>query len=653
MKNKHNAVISVLICLVLIASIFTACSKKGDEASSTTLKPNETWIEGIKVTYPNVQITGVELAEIVAGALGDEFSDFNDDSLGTLTPEQLDQVIDYAEQNGYIVETDANGNIIIKKPDIPTTELSSEEYNDLYEQASVSDPANLTPEEEERLSEVIQENDYEVVTNEAGSTQVVRPNPTREAVTYTVVHTRPAQQGGTNAVENIQRETLPPPTQATSPMGSTVAQAKLALPGWLETYGDAYHHNFVSNAVTDDGGVVTVGVSYSPAEDGSGAGYGAVIAKFDDEGNLDWDKKLQGNNQISFEDVAVLTDGSIIVVGYTSATDVADDATYVCKGTLEGIIIKYSKDGSRQWIKMIGGSGDEMIYSVAATPDGGFVLGGKANSIDGTLANVGTQKIKAFTTKCTKDGAFQWHAVLSGTKHSSVESISVAPNGTIYTAINCVTGDGEYAAIEGTKTGLTTTVVSKIKTDGTIEWSRCLHGSGKTEMFGLAASNNGVAVAGHYSSTSAGNIGTFSDLRNGGNAGTVDGVVLSLDASGNQKWITPLVGFQNDFISDIVAIPGGYAVSGYSNSSNRDFAFLSGSNDFDSFIYTFSNYGDIRTHSSYGGTANDNARAICASGKTLYISGMTNSADGVFADCSIKGSDDKGAGVVYQFKLEY
>ena len=173
MENKHNAVISVLICLVLIASIFTACSKKGDEASSTTLKPNDTWIEGIKVTYPNVQITGVELAEIVAGALGDEFSDFNDDSLGTLTPEQLDQVIDYAEQNGYIVETDANGNIIIKKPDIPTTELSSEEYNDLYEQASVSDPANLTPEEEERLSEVIQENDYEVVTNEAGSTQVV------------------------------------------------------------------------------------------------------------------------------------------------------------------------------------------------------------------------------------------------------------------------------------------------------------------------------------------------------------------------------------------------------------------------------------------------------------------------------------------------
>lgn len=668
MKKKHNAVISVLICLVLVVSVFTACSKKDDEAKTTTFKANETWIEGIKVTYPQVQITGVELAEIVSGALGEEFSDFNDDNLGTLTPEQVDKVIDYAQNNGYIVEEDEDGNIVIKKDEIPTKPLSKEELTALYSEASVSDPANLTPEEITRISQIADEKDYDIITNASGVTEIVKPDPTREPVTVTVVHTIPATNAGNNgggngggnngggnnnAVGNIHRETLPPPTYATSPMGTTIAQAKVAYPGWLKTYGDDYHHNLVSNATTDDGGVVSVGVSYSPEEEGGAANYGAVVVKYDKDGNFKWDKKLQGNKMVSFEDVAVLSDGSIVVVGYTGATDIADDATYVCKGSLEGIIIKYNKDGTKQWTKMIGGSGDEMIYAVEATSDGGFIVGGKSNSLDGTLKDLGTQKIKAFTAKCDKDGKILWTNVLSGTKHSSVENISVADNGTIYTVINCITGDGEYAAITGTETGRTTTVVSKLNADGTTAWSKALYGSGKTEMFGLVAKNDGCVVAGYYSSTSAGNQGTFSEIHNGGNAGTVDGVILKLDASGKQKWITPLVGFQNDFVSDIVEIPGGYAVCGYSNSSNRDFAFLSGGNDFDSFIYTLSNYGDLKTRSSFGGTSNDNARAICANGKTLYLSGMTNSADGPFAECSVKGSDNKGAGVIYEFELTY
>lgn len=651
MKNKHNAVISVLICLVLVVSIFTACSKKGDD-SATTLKPNETWIEGVKVTYPRVQITGVELAEIVSGALGDEYKDFNDDNLGSLSKEEIDKVIDYAQNNGYIVETDEDGNVVIKKEEIPTTQISKEELDALYSEAGVSDPNNLTPEEITKVSQIAGDKGYDIITNNSGATQVVKPNPTKEAVTYTVVHTRPANNNP-NGIENIHRVTITAPTHATSPMGTTIAQAKVAYPGWLKTYGNEYHHNFVSNAVTDDGGVVSVGVSYSPAEDGGAASYGAVIAKHDKSGNLKWDKILQGDKIVSFEDVAILKDGSIIVVGYTSATNIADDATYPCKGSIEGIIIKYGKDGTKKWLKMLGGSGDDMIYAVEPTSDGGFVVGGKSNSLDGTFKGLGTEKIKAFTTKCDKDGKVIWNNVLSGTKHSSVESIAIAPDGTIYTAINCITGDGEYAAIKGTETGRTTTVISKISADGKTAWNKALYGSGKTEMYGLVAENNGCVVAGYYSSTSAGNQGTFSEIRNGGNAGTVDGVVIKLTSAGDQKWITPLVGFQNDFVSDIVAIPGGYAVCGYSNSSNRDFAFLSGTSDFDSFVYTFSKYGDVKTHSSFGGSANDNARAICANGKTVYVSGMTNSADGAFADCSVKGSDGKGAGLVYEFKLEY
>ena len=104
-------------------------------------------------------------------------------------------------------------------------------------------------------------------------------------------------------------------------------------------------------------------------------------------------------------------------------------------------------------------------------------------------------------------------------------------------------------------------------------------------------------------------------------------------------------------LSNITAVPGGYALSGYTNSTNRDFA-LKNSGESDSFVYIITAYGDLQTVSSFGGSASDNARGICSNGKTVYICGYTNSGNGSFANASVKGSDGKGAAFVYQYNLE-
>ena len=158
--------------------------------------------------------------------------------------------------------------------------------------------------------------------------------------------------------------------------------------------------------------------------------------------------------------------------------------------------------------------------------------------------------------------------------------------------------------------------------------------------------------AGQYASGPDGkNSGTFANVYNGGNQGTFDGMVIKVTSDGKQKWMKPLVGFQNDIITDITAVPGGFALSGYTNSTNRDFA-LKNYGEADSFIYVISVYGDLQTVSSYGGSAVDNARGICSNGKTVYVCGFTNSGDGSFANASVKGADSKGAAVVYQYNLE-
>ena len=99
------------------------------------------------------------------------------------------------------------------------------------------------------------------------------------------------------------------------------------------------------------------------------------------------------------------------------------------------------------------------------------------------------------------------------------------------------------------------------------------------------------------------------------------------------------------------AVPGGFALSGYTNSTNRDFSFAN-NGEMDSFVYIVSSYGDLQTVSSFGGSSVDNARGICSNGKTVYVCGFTNSADGSFKNCEVKGADGKGAALVYQFNLE-
>ena len=55
---------------------------------------------------------------------------------------------------------------------------------------------------------------------------------------------------------------------------------------------------------------------------------------------------------------------------------------------------------------MIGGSDADMVYGVAPTSDGGFIIGGKSASVDGDLSGVGTMKYKAFVMKLDAKGAY-------------------------------------------------------------------------------------------------------------------------------------------------------------------------------------------------------------------------------------------------------
>lgn len=658
MKNKHNAFLSILMCVVLIASVFVACDTKDGEKETETATPAGSIVHEVppEPSYSKVMIADVELAEILEEVLGEdlkgESSAALQEKLEQLDENQKETLKDIATDKGYIVEEE-NGklNIYESKDEQAPSALVS----DIFNQASIKDPSNLTPEEITRLSQVAASNNVQLVTKDNGSVEIVSRVPATKVVTQPVTQAPNHNADSYKTTIKVEIPSYNPPTVGdVAPLGTTLPKTQLAKAGWLETFGDSAHHTFTNNATTSDGGVVAVGAKLSVGGDGKSNGFAAIVVKYDSKGNVVWKDTINSDKLCQLENVAVLKDGSIVAVGYTGGTEVdgVTDATYKSKGSIEGLIIKYSADGTKKFTKMVGGSGSDMIYGIAPTSDGGFVIGGKGGASDGDFSGLGTQKYKAFVMKLDANGNIKWTNALSSSLHSATKNIAVASNGDIYATIETVANDGEFAEITGTKKGLETTVLMKLNKDGNIQWKQCYHGAGRTQLYAVIATSDGCVIAGQYASGSDGrNAGTFAEIYNGGNQGTFDGMIIKVGADGKKKWMKPLIGFQNDYVTDIAAVPGGFALSGYTNSTNRDFA-LKNSGETDSFVYVISAYGDLQTVSSFGGSAADTARGICANGKTVYICGYTNSGDGSFADASVKGSDGKGAALVYQYNLQ-
>lgn len=645
MKNKFTARLSIFMCLVLIISCLAACGGKDDNVT-TTLAPDDSWQSG--TGYEKVVISQAELVDLVEKALGDDMPENFNGDLSTLTPEQLEKVEDLAKDEGLTVEKDENGDTVIKKEEIPTQEASDDEVKDLFNKLSIKDPSNLSDEEIEELSKAAGEEGLIVQTKPDGEVVVVKP------VTTTRIITQAPQTETTKKKPTTTKNRTPstssvykPQHMTASPTGAITDSTPSALSnGWITNFSGGSHTVLVDNCSTSDGGTVAVGITSS--ENGSCG----VIVKYDDEGNQKWKKTLEGNAIVSYDSVAELKDGSIIVVGSTMASDVATPDQYLCEDTVEGLIVKYSANGDQQWTKILGGSGGDMLYAVEATSDGGFIVGGKSNSVDGSFSGISSHKTKAFVYKFNSSGNISWKNCLGGKIHCAVKGLTVNSKGDIFAVMENNNADGDFASLEGTNNGKRTAIITKITSDGKTSWAKSLYETGLVNMSAITFTDDGgCVVAGQYSvSAKEGNKGSFKDIYNGGTAGTYDGIIVKFKSDGSRAWITPLIGFESDFITDITRIKNGYAVSGYSASNNRDFQGM-GKGNFDSYIYTISKFGETEKLYHFGGSSSDNTRTICANGTKLYVCGSTNSTDGDFKGMSPAPTAENAAGVVRCYNL--
>ena len=223
-----------------------------------------------------------------------------------------------------------------------------------------------------------------------------------------------------------------------------------------------------------DGGHILAG---STSNFGAGGG-DAYVVKFDTNGGVAWAKTLGGTGFDRFVAMVNTPDGGVVAVGYTSSFGAGHYDVYAAK---------FDAAGNVKWTRTIGDTTDNFGYSVLATADSGYLIGGST----GTVNNSGLSQ--CYLVKLDSLGNVQWVKTLSN-KINGISASSVQPCGKGY----MVAGDN------GGNPGACNII--KVDSKGNEIWSReifditsSLNFTNVPKMVQLKNGNYAIASTGYYS----------------------------------------------------------------------------------------------------------------------------------------------------------
>lgn len=283
-----------------------------------------------------------------------------------------------------------------------------------------------------------------------------------------------------------------------------------------------------------------------------------VSASLGQAQNLSWAKRFGGIGTEQGNAVAVDASGNVYSAGSFSGTADFDPGAATLNLTSAGItdiyITKLNASGNLVWAKRIGGTNEDVAYSIAVDASGnvyttGYFQGtvdfdpgaGTTNLISGTAVN------NAFVSKLDATGNFVWAKVFVSTA-SEVKSngIAVDASGNVYTT-GSFSGLTTFPAggTSLTLTGGTDAFVCKLSSAGVISWVKKMAGTLNESGNALALDASGnVCITGTF--TGVPDFDPGAGTATLGSAGSDDVFICKLDASGNYVMAVKMGGTGSD-----------------------------------------------------------------------------------------------------------
>ena len=290
---------------------------------------------------------------------------------------------------------------------------------------------------------------------------------------------------------------------------------------------------------------------------------------------MKWQKTFGGASSDAGYSIVATKDGGFAALGVTKSFG---------SGQFDAYLVRGDADGNELWKRTYGTALSEFTYSLSATNDGGFLIGGTTTVASG---------FRAWMVKVTSDGTVEWDKTYGTTTQVGFSSIQTSDGGYALTGYLSVsnramdvfllktdtggnqqwiqtyggasadwgksliqTKDGGYAISGWTQSFSSGTSGYLIKTDSTGRelFNTTFGTEGSTLCYGIAQlSDGGFVVTGHTNTTSTRN----NDI-----------LAVRTDPAGAVIWEVTFDGAGEDYGSSVFALDDGFVFGGGTASFN-------------------------------------------------------------------------------------
>ena len=272
---------------------------------------------------------------------------------------------------------------------------------------------------------------------------------------------------------------------------------------WIESVGGSDSDYFNVVIQTSGGELVAVGGSVSNDGDipGNKGSTDAIIAKFNQDGRLVWIRNVGGSDDEYFNAVIQTSGGEFVAVGGSVSNDGDIPGN---KGSGDAIIAKFNEDGELVWIKNVGGSSSDIFYSVSLAQDSGFVAAGYSWSYDGDIS--GNKGIRdAIIAMFAEDGDLLWTKNVGGSDVDEFYSVTLAQDSGFVAVGISSSNDFDILGNKGNSLSIDA-IIAKFNKDGELVWIKNVGGRGVDGFNSVALTSDGGLVAVGVSSSNDGDI---------------------------------------------------------------------------------------------------------------------------------------------------
>lgn len=201
--------------------------------------------------------------------------------------------------------------------------------------------------------------------------------------------------------------------------------------------------------------------------------------------HIQWQQSLGGEREEHLYDAISTYDYGILLAG-SSVSEANGNKKDGNVADLDYWLWKMTEDGKLEWQKNYGGAGNDYLYSVSYTLDGGYILCGSSDSPEGhDKETTGSGGLDFWILKLNPRGEIEWQKTFGGSENERLTAIAQSENG------------GYWVAGTSSSTGLGNEDVWVLRLDrnGNLLWDKALGGLRKDECRAMTIGDNGIYIA--------------------------------------------------------------------------------------------------------------------------------------------------------------